>query len=255
MGGLVRNINSYRGTLVMIAMLLVLFELATDIFHWLDPILFPGFSKIGPALLESLPQLKEGLISSLGLLVPSYLLALTTGVGMGLVIGRYEPLRKNLMPIFHGISPIPPTLYIPYALAILPTFWLSSTFIIFIGSLWPILMGTIHGVVLLEGRYLDNARALELKGWKMLTRIILPAASPMIFNGAGIALVFAFILLTVAEMFGAKSGLGYFIQLNADFSEYGRVLAGLIFMSTFIVLVMGLFEAIQRRSLHWTNKR
>jgi NitT/TauT family transport system permease protein len=144
---------------------------------------------------------------------------------------------------------------IPYAIAVLPTFWLSSAFIIFAGAFWPILMGTIHGVVLLEERYLDNARTLGLGGFRLLTKVIFPGALPMIFSGAGMALVFSFILLTVAEMFGAKSGMGHFIQYYADFSDYPKVLAGMLFMSLVIILIMELFDLVQRRSLHWTGKR
>jgi NitT/TauT family transport system permease protein len=150
---------------------------------------------------------------------------------------------------------MPPTMYIPYTIAVLPTFWTASVFIIFIGAFWPILMGTIHGVVLIEQRHLDNARMLNLKGIGLLRRVIFPAALPSIFSGASIALVFSFILLMVAEMFGSTSGLGYFIQQQADFSEYSKVLAALIFMSIFITIVMALFDLIQRRSLHWLDKR
>ena len=58
-----------------------------------------------------------------------------------------------------------------------------------------------------------------------------------------------------AEMFGAKAGLGFFVQYYADFAEYGRVLGGIRFMSTVVVLIMTVFDRIQRRVLHWTQKR
>lgn len=245
----------YAGTFAVLAVGVLLFEVATDVTGWLEPVLFPGLKLILPALWRSFPKLLEGLVSSVGLLLPGYLAALVLGVALGLVVGWYSPLRHAFLPIFRALSPLPPTLLIPYAIAILPTFWLSSFFIIFIGSFWPILMGTIHGVALLEDRHLDNARALGLSGVRLLRHVVLPAALPVIFNGAGMALVFSFILLTVAEMFGARSGLGFFIQYNADFSEYAKVLGGMLFMSAFIVLVMATFDAIQARFLHWTAKR
>jgi NitT/TauT family transport system permease protein len=235
--------------------MVVLFEAATDLTGFLEPVLFPGFKRILPEMLHSLPKLLRGLVSSLGLLVPSYTLALILGIGLGLTVGSSALLRTTLMPIFRGISPIPPTMMIPYAIAILPTFWLSSASIIFVGAFWPILMGTIHGVVLLEERYLDNASTLGLKGFRRFRKVIFPGALPMIFSGAGMSLVFSFILLTVAEMFGAKSGMGHFIQYYADFSDYPKVLAGMLFMSIVIILIMELFDLVQRRALHWVNKR
>lgn len=248
-------IKRYRGAAAVILLLVLLFQAATDWSGWLEPVLFPGLSKILPAFVKSLPKLVSGFGSSMGMLVPSYFLALVLGVGGGLVVGSSIWLRGVLMPVFRGVSPIPPTMLIPYAIAILPTFWLSSAFIIFAGAFWPILMGTIHGVVHLEERYLENARTLGLHGFRLYRKVVLPGALPMIFSGAGMALVFSFILLTVAEMFGAKSGMGHFIQYNADFSDYPKVLAGMLFMSLVIILIMELFDLVQRRVLHWTGKR
>lgn len=245
----------YGRTLTLIALAVLLFELATDVTGSLEPVLFPGLSRILPELKRSLPKLGQGLLNSMGLLVPSYLLALVLGIGGGLLVGSSAMLRATLMPIFRGVSPIPPTMLIPYAIAVLPTFWLSSAFIIFAGAFWPILMGTIHGVALLEERYLDNASTLGLRGFRLLRLVIFPGALPMIFSGAGMALVFSFILLTVAEMFGAKSGMGHFIQYHADFSDYPKVLAGMLFMSLIIIVIMELFDLVQRRALHWTGKR
>lgn len=248
-------LKKYYRSIVLLALLVLLFELATDITGWLEPVLFPGLSRILPELKRSLPKLLEGFVNSMGLLLPSYLLALLLGIAGGLLVGSSALLRSTLMPIFRGVSPIPPTMLIPYAIAVLPTFWLSSAFIIFAGAFWPILMGTIHGVTLLEERYLDNARTLGLGGFRLLRKVVFPGALPMIFSGAGMALVFSFILLTVAEMFGAKSGMGHFIQYYADFSDYPKVLAGMLFMSLVIVLVMELFDLVQKRALHWTGKR
>ncbi len=250
-----KSAGAYTGTALIGAMVVAAYELATDVTGWLEPVLFPGLVRIVPAFRESLPRLLDGLLNSFGLLLPSYLLALILGISLGLFVGYHPTLKKVLMPIFRGISPIPPTMLIPYAISILPTFWLSSAFIIFAGAFWPILLGTIHGVVLLEERYLDNARTLGLKGGRLLCKVVFPGALPHIFSGAGMALVFSFILLTVAEMFGAKSGMGYFIQYYADFSDYPKVLAGMLFMSAFIIIVMTLFDAFQRRALHWTARR
>ncbi|GAB7027392.1 ABC transporter permease [Geotalea toluenoxydans] len=248
-------IKKYGGSIALLVLLMALFEIATDLTGWLEPVLFPGLIKILPELKRSFPKLLQGLVNSFGLLLPSYALALVLGIGGGLLVGFCGRLRTILMPIFRGVSPIPPTMLIPYAIAILPTFWLSSAFIIFAGAFWPILMGTIHGVTLLEERYLDNASALGLGGFRLMRKVIFPGALPMIFSGAGMALVFSFILLTVAEMFGAKAGMGHFIQYYADFSDYPKVLAGMLFMSLVIVLIMELFDLLQRRLLHWTGKR
>jgi len=103
-------------------------------------------------------------------------------------------------------------------------------------------MGTIHGVTLIEPRWIDNARCIGLKGWRLVQKVIMPAAMPSIFAGASMALIFGFILLTVAEMFGAKSGLGYFIQYHADFADYPKVIIGMVFLSVVIIATMAAFD-------------
>lgn len=248
-------LRKYRYVGMIVAIGILVYEALTDGLGIADPTLFPGIPKVAAALYKSRQLLWEGMVSSLGLLIPSYLFALIIGVAGGLTIGWHRSLRENLVPLFHGLSPIPPNLYTPYAIALLPTFWLSSTSIIFIGCLWPILMSTIQGVVLIEEKYLDNARTLGLKGFKLLRKVILPAALPLIFSGAGTSLIFSFILLTVAEMFGVKSGLGFFVLYYADFFDYARVLAGMFVMSLLIMCIMGLFTVIQQRMLFWTTRR
>ena len=231
------------------------YEVATDLGHFLDPLLFPGLSKTIPAIGPSLPKLLKGLESSVALLIPSYLLALTLGIAIGVATGMHRTVRVALLPLFRAASPIPPTMLVPYAIAILPTFWLSSAFIVFVAALWPVLMGTIHGVTLIEPRWIDNARCIGLKGWPLVRKVIVPAAMPSIFAGASMALIFGFILLTVAEMFGAKSGLGYFIQYHADFADYPKVIVGMVFLSVVIIATMAAFDRLEASMLHWTKNR
>ncbi len=199
-----------------------------------------------------MPKLFTSLISSLKLLIPGYFGGAFTGIILGIIIGTNKAIMKNLKPIIFALNPIPPSMLVPYLIALMPTFYLSSVAIIFIGCFWPFLNGTINGIALIDNKYLDNAKVLEFKGMKKLINVILPAASPMIFAGAGTALNFAFILLAVAEMFATNSGLGRFIQYYADFSDYARVLGGLFFTSVFIVLVMYSFDRFKKRLLFWT---
>lgn len=249
------NLTGTLFSLGIVASVAVAYEIATDITGALDPLLFPGLSRIVPELAHSSGKLLKGTISSAALLVPGYGLALFLGISLGLITGMNRSLKMALMPLFRALSPIPSTMLIPYAIAVLPTFWLSSAFIIFAGAFWPILLGTIHGVILMEPRWIDNARCLGLKGPRLIFKVVLPGAMPTIFAGAGMALVFSFILLTVAEMFGAKSGLGFFIQYYADFADYPKVLAGMLFMAAIIITIMGSFDWIQARVLHWTKNR
>lgn len=243
------------GALAVFGALVALYAVLTDVTRALDPVLFPGWGVILPELAGSSGELFRGLYFSLRLLLPALAAAIFAGVAVGLAVGLHPRAKLVLMPLFRALNPFPPTMLIPYAIAVLPSFWLSSAAIIFIGVFWPVLMSTLHGIAMLEPRWIDNARCLGLRGRKLVFKVILPGAMPQIFSGIGSGLIFSFILLTVAEMFGAKAGMGFFVQYYADFAEYGKVLGGIVFMSIVVVLIMAVFDRIQRRVLHWTQKR
>ena len=243
------------GASIVFASLIALYAVLTDLTRALDPVLFPGLGVILPEMAASAPELFKGFLYSMRLLIPSLAAGILAGVTCGLVVGMHPKVKLVLMPLFRALNPVPPTMLIPYAIAVLPSFWLSSAVIIFLGVFWPVLMSTLHGVVMLEPRWIDNARCLQLTGRKLVFKVILPGAMPQIFAGVGSGLIFSFILLTVAEMFGAKAGMGFYVQYYADFAEYGKVLGGIIFLSAVVILLMTVFDRIQRRVLYWTNKR
>lgn len=250
-----KETNGHFGSICIFLGLFALYGIITDALHLLDPFLFPGLIKIGKALIRSSPLLWKGFTSSLILLVPSLIAAFAAGIGIGSFLGLNKRARELLMPLFRSLNPIPSTMLIPYAIAILPTFRVASIAIISIGVFWPVVRNTVNGITYLEPRWIDNARCLNITGAKLLFRIILPGAMPQIFTGIESGLILSFIILTVAEIFGARAGLGYFVQYYADFAEYDRVIAGMFVLSVTVVTIMFVFDRIRRRVLHWTHKR
>lgn len=244
-------VKNHGGTIIILVCCVIIYELATDVTGYLDSMFFPGFAKIIPKMYVSLPKLGESFISSMKLLIPGYFSAVFAGIVLGVAIGLSPRINKNLKPIIFALSPIPPSMLTPYLIAILPTFYLSSVAVIFIGCFWPVLTGTINGIVLIEQGYLDNASVLELHGLKKMFYVILPAAAPHILSGAATALNFSFILLVIAEMFATNSGMGYFVQYYADFSDYARVIGGLIFTACVVVVIKYGFEKLKNRILFW----
>ena len=228
------------------------YVLLTDVFHVLNPFLFHSITTL-PALFQRyLPQLFVGLKSSLSLLVIAYCLALFFGIAIGAFIGSKKLVRKTLTPYINAFSAIPVTLLTPYAINIFPSFRIASIFIIFLGCFWIILGTTITAVMTIDKRYLENAATLEIRRVERLFRVELPAASPAILTGCTIALKLAFMLLAVAEMFGATSGLGYFIQYYSDFGRFDLVAVGFLFMSIVLVVILYSFDLVKSRILHWT---
>lgn len=213
--------------------------------------LLPTPAVVFKALYESLPELWRGTISSFLILVPGYLTALVLGVSLGLLAGTTPWLARAFFPFARVAAPIPPTVFIPYAIAVLPTFHLSATFVVFLGAFWPIFHNAAAGALAVEGRHRDNARVLGFSHFEYLRKVVFPASLPHVFSGMSVGLGFSFILLTVAELFGANAGLGRFVQYYADFADYPRMVAGILYTGAVTWAAMTLLEKLRHRALFW----
>jgi NitT/TauT family transport system permease protein len=218
-----------------------------------NPALFPSVGAVLKALAASLPELLKGTWSSCLILVPGYFSAVALGILWGLVVGTTGWLHRTFFPFARAAAPVPPTVYIPYAIALLPTFRLSAIFVVFVGAFWPIFLNTAAGAASMPVRHRDNARLLGMSRCSYLRRVVFRAALPHIFSGMGVGLALSFILLTVAELFGANAGLGRFVQYYADFADYPRMAAGILFTGLVTLLSMGLLELVKRRALFWVR--
>lgn len=232
---------------------LLFWHLATARFGLLDKMLFPTPESVLTLFIKEIPDLFKGLVSSLILLVSGYLLALVTAVPLGLIVGWRKRLFHAVNPFTKVLGPIPPIVYIPYAIALLPSFRLASIFVIFVGAFWPLFINTLNGVFNIPRGLIDSARVLALKESTILIRVILPGAMPSICSGATLALVFSFVLLTAAELIGATSGIGWYVKNFSDFADYQRVIVGIIFIGFVVTGITFITERIERRLLRWRN--
>ncbi len=245
------NIVSTTDIFLIISLGLFLWELLLGKLALLDSFIFPGPAKVFLVFQTDTGQMTEGVISSLGILLTGYFLALALAIPIGLYAGWKKRLYNVAYPIAKTVSPIPATVYLPYSIVLLPTFRASSIFLIFIGAFWPILVGAVYGVFSADSRLINSARTLGLSDYQMIRKILLPAALPSIFSGAMIALILSFITLTVAEMIAATSGLGWYIQYYHQFANYDKVIAGMILMTGVVIGIMAVFERVQNHFLRW----
>lgn len=248
-----KRLIQYSITLAIAIILISIWIYFTSYSYLLNPVIFPSISAIVAAFIAAINELIMGLVSSMALLIPAILLALVLGISLGVFFGLRQTIREIFSPFFNILSPLPPTLFIPYAIALLPTFKLASIAILFIGAFWPIFLGTIQGVTLIDKHYWDNAKTIGLKGKDFIWKFILPASSPYILSSTSTALILSFIVLIMAEMFGAQAGMGHFVLYYMDFSQYDYVLAGIIFNAFIILGIIFLFEKIKKRILFWMN--
>ena len=236
---------------VVLESFLLLWQLTTSNRTLLDPVLFPTPEAVLRLFFRELKDMLHGMFSSLYLLSVAYALSLATAIPGGLVVGSSPRLRNAAEPFSKVLSAIPPIVYIPYAIALLPSFKAASIFVIWSGAFWPVFVSTIAGVVNIPETLLDSARMLHLGKRTFILRVLLPGAMPSILTGASLGLVFSFLLLTAAELIGATEGLGWYVKNFSDFADYARVVVGIIFIGIVITAVSAAFKRIEKRILRY----
>jgi nitrate/nitrite transport system permease protein len=140
-----------------------------------------------------------------------YLLAVAVAIPIGFLIGMSPLMSKALDPFIQVLKPISPLAWMPLALYTIKDSSLSSIFVIFICSLWPMLINTAFGVATTRREWLNVARTLEVGTLRRAFTIILPAAAPTILTGMRISIGIAWLVIVAAEMLVGGTGIGYFV--------------------------------------------
>jgi nitrate/nitrite transport system permease protein len=140
-----------------------------------------------------------------------YLLAALVAIPVGFLIGMSSLVYKALDPFIQVLKPISPLAWMPLALFTLKDSSVSAVFVIFICSLWPMLINTAFGVASVRREWLNVARTLEVGPLRKALKVILPAAAPTIMTGMRISIGIAWLVIVAAEMLVGGTGIGYFV--------------------------------------------
>lgn len=246
-----KGLNLFLDIIGFLYVFLILWTLATAKFNLLQEALFPPPGKVFEQFIEDIDQIVINIKSSLGIIIRGYLLAAVIAIPLGLFLGWSARLGSAATYISKFLGSIPPIVYIPYGIALLPTFRSVSVFVIFLATFWPVLASTMSGVLNVEQKMVDSARVLNVNKLTMLFSVILPAALPQIFIGCNQGLSVSFILLTSAEMIGAQDGMGYYVKQYSDFGDYTRTIVGLLVIGIVVILISFLFNKLQNYLLRW----
>jgi nitrate/nitrite transport system permease protein len=140
-----------------------------------------------------------------------YFIAVAVAIPIGFLIGMSPLMSKALDPFIQVLKPISPLAWMPLALYTIKDSGLSSIFVIFICSVWPMLINTAFGVAAVRKEWLNVARTLEVGVFRRAFTIILPAAAPTILTGMRISIGIAWLVIVAAEMLVGGTGIGYFV--------------------------------------------
>ena len=160
----------------------------------------PNDKGLGLQLMHSLARVGLG-----------YLLAAAVAIPLGFVIGMSPLIYRALDPFIQVLKPISPLAWMPLALYTIKDSNVSGIFVIFICSVWPMLLNTAFGVASVRREWLNVARTLEVSPWRKAFEVILPAAAPTILTGMRISMGIAWLVIVAAEMLVGGTGIGYFV--------------------------------------------
>ena len=173
-------------------------------------------------------------------------LAVIVAVPLGLWMGWVRGAYVTLNPLFQMLRPISPIAWIPIAILWFGVGNLSPIFLIFISSVFPMVVQTTAGVHTIEKRYLRAAANFGVSRATLFRQVVIPAALPQIIVGMRIGLGVAWLVVVAAEMIALRSGLGYLIidSRNAG-NRYDLVIAGMIIIGLIGLLLDGLMRLLE----------
>jgi nitrate/nitrite transport system permease protein len=157
-----------------------------------------------------------------------YLLAVLVAIPVGFLIGMSPLMSRALDPFIQVLKPISPLAWMPLALYTIKDSGLSSIFVIFICSLWPMMINTAFGVAGVRREWLNVARTLEVGTLRRAFTIILPAAAPTILTGMRISVGIAWLVIVAAEMLVGGTGIGYFVWNEWNNLSITNVIAAIL---------------------------
>jgi ABC-type nitrate/sulfonate/bicarbonate transport system permease component len=220
-----------------------------------SPVFLPGPDKAWTALLRGFARGDIGLqlLSTVERMIYGWLLASVLGVLLGALIGSSRQARAYLGPTLEFLRPLPASAIIPVAIAM---FGLTGTMVLGVigfGTLWPMLLATVHGFAAVEPRLIEVSRALRLSRLQVIWKIALPNALPDILAGMRLGLTIALILSVVGEMLAGQEGLGLRILLAARAFHAADLFAGVILLGAVGFISNALLGLAERRLLNWRN--
>ena len=148
---------------------------------------------------------------SVGRVALGYGLAVIVAIPIGFLIGMSPLMSRALDPYIQILKPVSPLAWMPLALYTIKDSSLSAIFVIFICSVWPMLINTVFGVASTRKEWLNVARTLEVGPIRRAFTVILPAAAPTILTGMRISIGIAWLVIVAAEMLVGGTGIGYFV--------------------------------------------
>ncbi len=175
-----------------------------------------------------------------------YFLAALVAIPLGFLIGMSQVAYKAFNPFIQVLRPISPLAWMPLALFIIQDSEASAIFVIFVCSIWPMLLNTAFGVAGVRKDWVNVARTHELSPLKTAFTVILPAAAPTIVTGMRISIGIAWLVIVAAEMLVGGTGIGYYVWNEWNNLDLTSVIFSILMIGVVGMLLDSAFGVLQR---------
>lgn len=246
------NIQVSKDITSVVFIFLFIWEFFVSRLNVFPYVFVPAPENVFHIFVEDYQDIIKGFFSSMFLLIIGMSSAIVSAVILGTLVGWNQRLTKAIYPIAKAVSTIPPLIFTPYVVLIMPTFRSASIFVIFLTNFWGTFMGAINNTAFVEKKVINSAKVLNLSTAVILFKIIIPFNLPRIINGLPIHLASALMTLTAAEMLGADCGMGYYVRFALSFANYTKAIAGIIFIGLVVTGLNELVNLSKRKFIKWS---
>jgi NitT/TauT family transport system permease protein len=233
---------------------LVLWEIASD--RWIEPFLISSPSRILSSMITNIQSgdlIQHSWITfqEIGIGFP---LGAVAGIAIGYWLGRSRVLADIFEPIIIALNGIPRTALAPLFIVWLGIGIWSKVGVVFLLTFFLNFFNTYAGMRQMDQEYIDLARLMGAKRWKLTFRVILPAISPYVFTGIRTSIPFSVIGAIVGEFIAATEGVGFFIRLSAGVFKTADVFVGIIDLMLMVIVMDKVAGMIEGRVLQWQTQ-
>lgn len=232
-------------------LLLNIINIVCSKYSLLPVLFFPSLDRVFAVFINDRELLIKCVISSGKLLIIGFAIGAIIGFTTGICVGFNKKIAYWVNPLTKVIGPIPATSWSPLVLSLFSTSYQAAIFMIALAVWFPITVMTSNGIQNVQQTYFEVADTLGASKFYKIFKVGIPAALPSVFLGVFYATTGSFITLVTAEMFGCKSGIGWYLNWQKSMMLYANVYAGLILLAVLCNLIITLLFRIKDRLLEW----
>jgi NitT/TauT family transport system permease protein len=250
----VRGVGVTILRVVIIGGFLLLWEVASG--RWIEPFLISSPSRIFSSMITGFysGDLLQHTWVTFQEIAIGFPLGALTGIALGYWFGRSRLLAEIFEPIIIALNGIPRTAVAPLFIVWLGIGIWSKVGVVFLLTFFLNFFNTYTGMRQMDQEYVDLAKLMGVKGWKLTFKVIFPAISPYVFTGIRTSIPFAVIGAIVGEFIAATEGVGFFIRLSAGIFKTADVFVGIIVLMIMVIVMDKIAEMVERRALRWQTQ-